>query len=41
MKKPDTNTADFMVQGLDLALAHLIKKWPLSEPSTKRPTTRP
>ena len=41
MKKPDKNTADFMVQGLDLALAQVIKKCPVSEPSTKRPTTRP
>jgi len=41
MKKPDMNTADFMVEGLDLALAQLIKKCPLSEFSTKRSTTRP
>jgi hypothetical protein len=39
MKKPDKNTADFMVQSVDLALAQLNKKCPVSEPSTKRPTT--
>jgi len=35
MKKPDKNTAEFMVQGLDLALAELIKKCPVSEPIQK------